>query len=147
MIYLQFAIYTVIFGVASTLLSAAVFAPVSTPQEPAETKDADDDDDDWVFDSGMYSNSPKTGERVWQYAKEKPVYTNTPSYSNAPRYYSSDPFFLPSTDMMFFQNNPDPFYAEPTSYPSASNGTLRYQPYFYGLKIGGYDPNAFNSYN
>jgi hypothetical protein len=133
---MHFAILLVIIVLASTARAAAFnFAPAPAAQVQAGAQDADDDDaDDWTFDSGLYTDDPKTGQRVWQYAREKPVYKNTPSYSSAPRYYSSDPFFLPNTDMLFFQNTPDPFYAEPTAYPT--NGIFSSRPYFDGLVPG-----------
>jgi hypothetical protein len=141
---LQSAILLVIFGLAATASSAAPDSTsIPAPRSQSDNQNADDneDADDWVFDSGPYTESPKTGERVWQYAQEKPVYSNTPnSYSIMPYYSSSDPFFLPSTDRMFFLNTPDPFYAEPTSYPIFYNGTIGAHDYFYGLESGGYNP-------
>jgi hypothetical protein len=144
---LHCAILLVIILLAATARAAATnSAPAPAAQVQSDTQDSyDDDADDWTFDSGLYTDDPKTGQRVWQYAKEKPVYSNSPSYSRAPRYTSGDPFFLPNTDMLFFQNTPDPFYAEPTSYPATANGIFSTSPYFYGLETGGDVP--YNGYS
>jgi hypothetical protein len=136
---MQILFVVLVFGFASAAFSATdPTAGVSAPQVQSEVQTAADDEaDDWIFDSAPYTDNPKTGERVSQYAPIKPVYTNTPRYySFMPRYYSSDPFFLPNTDFMFFQNTPDPFYDEPTGYPS-DVGPYAPSGNFYGLETGG----------
>ncbi|MCC6126848.1 MAG: hypothetical protein IT426_17935 [Pirellulales bacterium] len=109
----------------------------SVPAPPAQTDDRNDDDDEednWIFDAGPYSENPKTGQRTWQYAKEKPAYRDPlGGYSTVPFYYGGDPFFLPSTDSLFFMNTPDPFYTEPTGYPYFYNGPFGADRYFYGI--------------
>jgi hypothetical protein len=137
-----FTLLLVLF-LASALIAAApptaadTAAPATGTQ--ANAQNFDDDGDDWMFDPGLYTNDPKTGERVEQYAKVKPVYRNSPNIlSVAPYYSTSDPFFLPSTDMLFFQNTPDPFYAEPSPYPLIYEGPTSFRGYNYGLEFGGY---------
>jgi hypothetical protein len=137
----QFAVLSGILFCASKATSATTDAQaVSPPPAQANAQNDDDDEgDDWVFDSGPYTDNPKTGRRVWQYAKEKPAYQDAPSgYSIQPRYYGSDPFFLPYTDMMFFLNTPDPLFAEPTGYPPYNDGIYGADRYFYGLGSGSY---------
>lgn len=117
----------------------------SAGQLPSATQnDADDDDeDDWIFDSAPYTDNPKTGERVEQYAPEKPVYRNTPrNYSPMPHNYGGDPFFLPNTDMIFFQNSPNPFYAEPLDTPTFYNNQFGSPGNSYGQETGGEDPSS-----
>jgi hypothetical protein len=115
-------------------ISAASQAPTDVQTE------GDDDEDDWIFDSGLYTESPETGQRVWQYAKEKPAYRSAPSnYLPLPYHYTFDPFFSDSTDV-FFMDNPDPFFASPGYYPFFSSGPLNSNGYFYGINTEGYNP-------
>jgi hypothetical protein len=128
---MPFALFLAILVSTSQTSSAATESTaVPTPSAKSDVqKNKSDEDDDWAFNSGLYTDNPQTGQRTWQYAKEKPAYRDAPGkYSIEPRYYSGDPFFLPNTDEMFFLNTPDPFYAEPYSelpgYPSANDEDL-----------------------
>ncbi len=42
------------------------------PDEQNQGVQKQGDQKDWIFDAGPYSQSPKTGQRVDQYAKKKP---------------------------------------------------------------------------
>jgi hypothetical protein len=142
--------FAMVLGIFAFLSMPSVWA-VESAIPPAKANAQIDDNDeggDWIFDSGPYTNNPKTGERVWQYAKVKPVYESVPNYmpiyapsyySLEPRSYSGDPFFLLNTDKMFFMNHPDPFYAEPTGYPGYYNGVLGADRFLYGLESRGYN--------
>jgi hypothetical protein len=116
----KFAFFVAFFGFVSAASSADA-DPGSVSQFPVEAVTPEEDEaDNWIFGAGLYSNDPKTGKRVNQYAKEQPSYRNTPSrYSNAysteplsaPRYYGGDPFFADNRDT-FFQDTPNPFFAD-----------------------------------
>ncbi|MEN6497375.1 MAG: hypothetical protein ABFD16_24020 [Thermoguttaceae bacterium] len=69
-------------GLAITLgiLSVTDRVQASEPvkaQAPAGVKS-------WIFDQGEYSNSPKTGERVWQYSPTQPVYRDPNAVYDSP---------------------------------------------------------------
>lgn len=44
----------------------------------------------WIFGRGDYTNSPKTGERVWQFAPPQPVYRDPNALWESP--HGSYPF-------------------------------------------------------
>lgn len=122
---MQKLIFLLILLFEGAMASAAMISATPEPSAHAtisqsDAQSSDDDGDDWIFDPGLYTDDPATGQRTEQYAKQKPVYRTPSQFPPAtPHYYGmSDPFFLPSTDMMFFQNIPDPFFAEPEPYPS-----------------------------
>jgi len=60
-----------------------------TPQAQAG-KPADGAHHDWIFDRGLYTNDPKTGQRVWQYQPDKPAYRDPYSFFDSP--HTSFPF-------------------------------------------------------
>ncbi|MBN2021989.1 MAG: hypothetical protein JW809_04280 [Pirellulales bacterium] len=45
---------------------------------------------DWIFDRGLYTNNPKTGQRVDQYQHERPAYRDPYSFFDSP--HQSFPF-------------------------------------------------------
>jgi hypothetical protein len=132
-----FIVKMIVFGWIASL-AAADSAPVAGQQALADASDDGDEGASWIFSPAPYSEDPQTGKRVWKYAKEKTVYTNQPRNSSMyePRYSTSDPFFLPTTDKLFFMNTPDPFYAEPTAYPPDGSSDIGSDRYFSGLDTG-----------
>ncbi len=60
---------------------------------------ADDDSSSSIFDKSFYTNSPKTGQRVDQYKKEKTPYRDPNALFDSP--HSSYPFYPDSADMFF----------------------------------------------
>lgn len=105
-------IYLIIFALLAVcaMCGYAAAGDPSTRVEPATPEE--DDADNWIFGSGPYSDDPKTGKRVKQYAKEPASYRTQPSrYSSEPRYYGGDPFFADNRDT-FFQDTPNPFFAD-----------------------------------
>jgi hypothetical protein len=129
---MQKFIFPLILVFGTAIANAAMVSTSPAPSASAESSQAnarssDDDGDDWIFDPGLYTNDPTTGQRTEQYTKPKPVYRYSYQVPAViPSYYSmSDPFFLPSTDMLFYQNTPDPFFAEPEPFP-----------YYYGIPFG-----------
>jgi hypothetical protein len=51
--------------------------------EPAKTQ-GQSAPKSWIFDQGEYTNSPKTGDRVWQYSPTQPVYRDPNAVYDSP---------------------------------------------------------------
>ena len=87
-------------------------AAVTNPPSSEPTHAADPEAKDWAFDQGLYTNNPKTGERVRQYQKGSRAYRDPNSFFDS----SHDDYpFMPS-----------PFYS-PYYLPY-----IHYVPYPYG---------------
>jgi hypothetical protein len=89
---------TVLFGVLSLVVTLSSYA-----EEIGKTKDARQetaDSSDWIFDEAPYTNSPKTGQRVWQYKTEKTPYRDPYSEFDSPG--PGFPFEFDDYDSFFF---------------------------------------------
>ncbi len=56
----------------------------------------------WIFDQGLYTNSPASGQRVWQYKKDAPSY--------------HDPTAIFDSSMVTYPFSPDPGYYQMFNY-------------------------------
>jgi hypothetical protein len=78
---------------------AARETPAQEP--PTET---DSEEHSWTFDQSLYTNDPKTGSRVLQYAKKKPAYRDPYSFLDSPHEaypFGPDPYLGPYYGPMF----------------------------------------------
>jgi hypothetical protein len=77
-------------------------AAEANPASATPTQSTSADAKDWAFDQGLYTNSPKTGQRVLQYHKGARAYRDPNSFFDSSHddypfmpspYYS--PYYLP----------------------------------------------------
>ena len=62
------------------------------------SRQTDPEETSWTFDRGLYTNDPKTGARVWRYAKKKPSYRDPYSFLDSPHEafpFAPDPYYGP----------------------------------------------------
>lgn len=71
-----------IVGLALTLAMLTATAGVEA-SEPSRTHEQSAPRS-WIFDQGEYTNSPRTGERVWQYSPTQPVYRDPNAVYDSP---------------------------------------------------------------
>ena len=108
-------------------------APEAVPLAPAlaersAPRPSGPEDKDWIFDRGLYTNNPKTGKRVWQYAKKKRAYRDPNSFFDSPHEaypFVPDPYLSP-------YYTPYPYYAPYPYYPYPYYGPNHYEPYPHG---------------
>jgi hypothetical protein len=119
-------------GPISVLVAIFAFLSVSIcpGAEPATTSGPqydDDGSDDWMFDNSLYTNDPKTGNRVDQFKHEKTPYRDPNAFFDSPLgsflfgdswgsfYENYNPFayFSALSEFMgnyFFGNDSDKYY-------------------------------------
>lgn len=102
-----------------TLLGLAVAAgmlivAVDAPAEDSTNASPSNDSKSWIFDQGLYTNSTKTGERVWQYSAPKPAYRDPNALYDSP--HGSYPF-LPDVYDPYWRYDYLVPYGMPAYYP------------------------------
>ena len=73
----------------------------------------------WEFDESLYTNSPKTGDRVWQYHKPKNAYRDPNSWFDSPHMgfpFNGD-WTLEPNDVFPYPYSPGPNAEHPSYSP------------------------------
>lgn len=73
----------------------------------------------WEFDQSLYTNSPKTGQRVWQYKKGKAAYRDPNSWFDSPHmaYPFDGTFTIQPYDVFPYPYSPGPNAERPSYAP------------------------------
>jgi hypothetical protein len=108
---------TVVLGMLLTVAAPSEAEDVAKGEASAQSKS-------WIFDQGLYTNSQKTGQRVWKYAAPKAAYRDPNAIFDSP--HGSYPF------------QPDVYDPYSHYYPNVY-GVPRY-PYPYAPPIYGIAP-------
>jgi hypothetical protein len=111
------------------LTAAATFFAAVLPPAPASA--AGVRSFDWLFDRSYYTDNPRTGHRIWQYAPDPTPFRDPFAVYDSS--HSSYPFEPQGYDPYPYYYNQ---YYSPMMYPSAPWGS----GWFYGWNVNGYYP-------